>query len=312
MRYDDTPKEPRDPREPVGVDDSPSRTAYVVAAVVLLAGAAAGVGAWLLVGRDEVPDGPAEAAEAQPMDQSSPMQAMPPEAVPAEEELIPTPAEQLREAQAKVENLETELTARDAELAAVKKQIADKEQQDEAARERARERQKAIQAEIATLKTALKTAEEERDGLKKELQVALAEIDRKTEENRKLRVAAVNFKHASNQNLWHAFTNNAKVRICDRGTHKRREACSEELDAWFTAEQHAAFETCVSTYQAMPMLWLAEDGQPVPSYAKRIVARDRERKDDWYVVYCDPTLPESGKTNDITEQTPQIFVAAAE
>ena len=83
-----------------------------------------------------------------------------------------------------------------------------------------------------------------------------------------------------------------------------------DLDAWFDEAQHASFTSCVNTAQAMPILWEA-DGQEVPETAQRIAARDRERKDDWYVVYCDPSLSESGVARDITEESPQMFALAA-
>jgi hypothetical protein len=127
--------------------------------------------------------------------------------------------------------------------------------------------------------------------------------------NQKLQATAVAYKTASAENLWSAFTSNAKVRICDRGTHHRRVDCEEELDAFFDDDQHVAFTSCVNTYQAIPMLWEA-DSDTVPAHAERIDARDRERKDDWYVVYCDPSLPEGGLARDITEETPQIFAVA--
>lgn len=316
MRYDEsTPQAPHDPREPVGVDDKPSRTAYGAAAAVLGAAAALGVVAWLVVGRDEVPDTVREEVSqarrdvVEEIDEPSDLAAMEQRDETEPGEL--TPSERLRDAQAQVESLQLELNARNAELVSLKAEVEKRDAADETARERARVRQAAVQKEITSLKEALAAAETERDQLRTDLKSALAEIDKKVEENRKLRTAAVAYKSASSENLWAAFTNNAKVRICDRGTHRRRENCEEELDSFFNEDQHAAFTNCVNTYQAMPMLWEADD-QAAPTFAQRVTARDRERKDEWYVVYCDPTLPENRVAKDITEEVPQIFVASAD
>lgn len=221
----------------------------------------------------------------------------------------PGPVEQLREAQAQVESLQTELSARNAELAELTDQMERHRASDQEAAARARERQAAIQHQIEGLRAALETARAERDTLRTELREALAELDQQVKRNDRLMTTAVAFKTANTENLWRAFTNNAKVRICDRGTWRRRQACEEDLDAWFDEEQHAAFTECVSTFQAVPMLWEA-DTEVVPAHAALIDARDRERGDDWYVIYCDPTLPESGAPRDITEQAAPLFAMA--
>ena len=258
---------------------------------------------------------PTEAPTAPPVAPEDPTQqpvtALAPEEAPAEEIEAPrSPADQLRDAQAQVESLQTELDARDAELATLQQQVAARDAKDEAARERSRLRQAAVAREIAGLRDALKVAQDERDGLRSELKDALAEIDRQVAQNTKLRHTAVAYKEANTENLWSAFTNNAKVRICDRGTYHRRADCEADLDTWFDEQQHAAFTSCVNTAQAIPLLWQA-DGQEVPAQAKQIAARDRERKDEWYVVYCDPTLPEGALARDITEEAPQVFASAS-
>lgn len=305
MRYDEYPPdqsndlEPRDEKRKKGVD---------VGLAVLGLTVAVGLSVYLL--RDQFgPDRSDNEVAVQSENASAPAVAYAPEqpaAIPVEDvELKPSPADQLREAQAQVESLQTELSARDAELTNIKAEIAKRDASDESARIRYRERQVAVQHEIDGLKTALAMAQDERDTLRKDLKEALAEVDRQVVRNKKLTTTAVAYKEASGENLWFAFTNNAKVRICDRGTYRRRESCEADLDAFFDAEQRTAFTNCVNTAQAIPMLWEAED-DTVPSNARKIDARDRERRDDWYVVYCDPTLPENAP-KDITEETPQVF-----
>lgn len=224
----------------------------------------------------------------------------------AEPEPVLSPAEQLRAAQSQVDSLQTELDARDVELARLRGELAQRDAGDAEARERYRLRMAALEHDMKGLREALARAQDERDTLRKDLKEALAEVDRQVAENTKLRKTATAFKEANTENLWYAFTNNAKVRICDRGTHNRRESCMSEVDAWFDEAQHATFTSCVNTAQTMPILWEG-DGQEVPPTAHRIAARDRERKDDWYVVYCDPTLPEAVAARDITDESPQLF-----
>lgn len=292
---------------------SENRAGLWIGAGVIGLAAAVGFSIFVLNGLQNALDQPEDQALRDDEARALELALAPPETLPAapepELEPEPSPADQLREAQAQVENLQTELSARDAELASLKSQIADRDATDEAARQRYRERQAAIQHEIASLKEELKTAETERDELRNELKLVLAELDRQVERNQELRYTAVAFKEASSENLWFAFTNNTKVRICDRGSHMRRQSCERDIDAWFDEDQHEAFTTCVNTFQAIPMLWEAK-GDTIPPLAKRIDARDRERKDEWYVVYCDPTLPEGAGPRDITEERPQIFAMA--
>lgn len=297
MRYDDnTPK------------DNEEHVPFSLIVGGLGLAAALVVGALVVMGRgeDEEPVAQAEA----PLPASPVAEASLSEEIAEEPEPEPlSPAEQLREAQAEVESLQTELSARNAELAELTDQMERHEANDKEAAARARERQAAIQHQIDGLRAALQTARDERDALRTELSQALVELDRQVKRNDKLMTTAVAFKTANTENLWRAFTNNAKVRICDRGTWRRRQDCEADLDAWFDDEQHAAFTECVSTFQTVPMLWEA-DSEEVPAHASLIDARDRERGDDWYVIYCDPTLPEGGVPRDITEQGAPLFAMA--
>lgn len=308
MRYDQTPQNPPSPQG----DQPQNRPAGLPLGLIV-----GGVGLAALVGltgvlvllkpaaNDEEPTSYAEL--------SVPPTELPASVPPVEPEPEPmiSAAEQLREAHAQVEDLQTELTARDAELKNLQDQLTQSKVVDELAQSKARARQAAIQNEIANLRTALTAAQDERDALRADLADALAEVDRQVKQNDRLRTTAVAFKEASSENLWFAFTNNAKIRICDRGTYKRRQACEEDLDAWFDGDQRADFTQCVNTQQAIPMLWRAE-GDVIPAQARRVQARDRERGDEWYVIYCDPTLPEPMANRDITEEAAPVFASSAE
>lgn len=294
MPYDDYKTDNTQPPRP----GSGARTAIGAAVVGL--GLVVAVGAGILISnRDEDRADLADAYVTQP--QTAPVEVQEPPG-PTPEELAS--AEALREAQGRVQELEAELAARNEELAKLQQGA----EEDEAAKARARERARAVQNEIASLRVSLAQAEAERDQLRVELKEALAEVDRQIEENRKLRVAAVAFKEASNENLWHAFTNNAKVRICERGTRRGMERCKESVDEFFTEEQHARFTECVSTRQAVPTLWQFDRKEGVPTHASVVDAKDGDFRDEWHVVYCDPTLPESAPM-DITEEKPQVFAS---
>lgn len=300
MQYDQNPNTQKEPES--------HGAARLIGALIGGVGFAIVVGVGVMVLNERMQPEPSELPPVAQDDQSLPI--VPDEVAEATDELEPppelSPAEQLREAQHQVETLQTELTARNAELASLEEQLAKRDAVDAAARDRARARQAAVEHEIESLKFELAEARTERDALRADLKEALAEVDRQVKQNDRLRTTAVAFKEASSENLWYAFTNNAKVRICDRGTYKRRQSCEEDLDTWFDDKQHAAFTSCVNTQQAVPMLWKAED-DTIPAQAQRIDARDRERGDDWFVIYCDPSLPETVATRDITEEAAPVF-----
>lgn len=211
----------------------------------------------------------------------------------------------LQAQQAKIEALQSDLEAREAEVAALKAQDI----QDESRRAAARERWKAMEAEIEQLRGALAAAEAERDALRGELKQALADLDTQIAENQRVRQRARVYKKANTQNLWSAFVNNAKVEICDKGTRRAHDRCHSAVDSFFDGDAYTRFAACVNTQQAVPVLQQADRDAKVPTHSAALPDDNRFTRKGWYVLYCDPELPEAVAADDIDGE-PAVFARA--
>ncbi len=198
----------------------------------------------------------------------------------------------LWDAQDKVEDLESELDAKRAELATME---ANEEKNKEKAAKAAK-RFKEMEAEIERLETELVQAETQRDEALAELKVTVAALEVQIKETDKQRKRAERFRDESHKNLWTSFKAEAKVEICDRGTRRRHGKCHESIDVILETRIMNPFMECVDSNQATPRLVQAEDkGATLPAYAEWLDPdkENRDTKKRWYVQFCDPTLPEA-------------------
>ncbi len=198
--------------------------------------------------------------------------------------------EQLQDAQTEVENLKALLGAREEELVRYQEQ----EIKDEKRRNAAAVRWKAMEAEIEDLKTRLTEAEGERDQLLNELKLTVQALDEQIEKTEQAKEVARKYKRRSVENLWSAFSAEAKVKICDRGSRRRHLKCHESVEMALKPRVQDRFQECVNTFQATPLLLQAEKDEELPMFAEKLDDENRFLKKGWYIQYCDPTLPEAG------------------
>jgi len=210
----------------------------------------------------------------------------------------------LQTAQARVAQLEDELTSKKTELLDLQRQAALDEaateaerKANEAGRAEAARVWKSMEDEIASLETQLETAVSERDVLKEELRVTIYKLDQQIVETKKAKKEAAYFKKESTANLWSSFMAEAKVEICDRGTRKRHAKCHEAVEGALPKDVRDRFVECVNTYQSTPLLVQGEKDTNLPPYAEWMNQDDRFTKKGWYVQFCDPTLPEADRFN---------------
>ena len=97
----------------------------------------------------------------------------------------------------------------------------------------------------------------------------------------------------STTNLWSAFVANSKVKICNRGSKRRHEKCHAAVEEALANTMRARFTVCVDTYQSVPVLKKAEKGEALPRYGAKLSEDNKFTKKGWYVLFCDPTLPEA-------------------
>ncbi|MCB9761034.1 MAG: hypothetical protein H6739_14440 [Alphaproteobacteria bacterium] len=198
----------------------------------------------------------------------------------------------LQTAQAKVVDLQSQLDAREAELAKMKEGA----EKDEAKRAAAAKKWREMEAEIETLRSQLAEAEQERDSLLVELKETVVKLEAQIKETERQTQRAERYKAESHQNLWTTFMAEAKVDICDRGTRRRHDKCHEAVDeAMDAAGVKDRFIECVNTWQATPVLMQADRKEQLPEYAVWLNEDSRFTNKGWFIQFCDPTLPEAGE-----------------
>ncbi len=189
--------------------------------------------------------------------------------------------------QEKVTSLQSSLAEKEEELS----RLRAKEKGNKERRIEAQKRWKELEADIATLRVQLASAEQERDELREELKETIVKLDKQIKETKKFKSKAKKYRRESTQNLWTAFVNEAKVKGCNRGSKRRHDKCWTAFEAGLTGVMQERFTTCVNTYQAVPILRKVENGAALPSFAEWLPQDDRFTK-NWYVIFCDPSLPE--------------------
>ena len=222
------------------------------------------------------------------------------------EQVSPDERSKLLGAQRKVEDLEAVLAEREAELTRLKAEG----EKDQSRREAAAKQWRQMEAEIAQLKTERDAAVQERDQLRVELQQTLKELDHQIKRAETFKSKAKEFKQKSTENAWLAFENGAKVEICDKGTRNRHEKCHEAVEAALGPSVVSKFATCVDTYQATPVLRQATKGEELPMFAEWLPDDNKFTKKGWYIVFCDPTLPEGQTLDDIERELLEEVPAA--
>lgn len=214
------------------------------------------------------------------------------------EELSPDEQSKVMGAQRRVEDLEAMLAEKEAMLAELKATS----EQDEARRQAAAKQWKAMEAEIEQLRAERDAAVAERDQLKVELQETLVELDRQIKRAETFKSKAKHYKKQSTENGWQAFASNAKVEICDKGTRKRHEKCHEAVEAALGPSVVSKFETCIDSYQARPQLRESTKGEELPAFAEWLPDDNKFTKKGFYIVFCDPTLPEGQTLDDLDRE----------
>jgi len=198
------------------------------------------------------------------------------------EDLIASETLRAQDAISRVATLQEALTAKESELNELK-----------GAKTKSAKAKGRLNDEIAFLRIQLASAEDQRDSLRVELKQAIKALDFQVVQSKKFKRKAKRYKMESTTNLWSAFLANAKVNICNRGTKKRHERCNSAVSEALANQMRARFMVCVDTYQSVPVLKQARKGDTMPRYAQKLSQDNKFTKKGWYVLFCDPTLPEA-------------------
>ena len=151
--------------------------------------------------------------------------------------------------------------------------------------------------EVATLRANLLAARGYRDHLRTELKTALATVDKQAQDLEVARVETGTWRRSSERAQAEKFAAVAKSELCDHGTRRGVEKCQDAVDAYFTDARLDRFASCLDAGGAAPVL--LTDAPAVPALAEVIPTNRASKKENAYVLYCDPTLPEQVASRDV-------------
>lgn len=160
----------------------------------------------------------------------------------------------------------------------------------------------------AALKKELEAKQLELDGLQAQLTQALAEkaqleVDLSVS-RQETAVARGETDVARGETIdakWTGFKSDALVQICEKGNRNKLAKCREEVGAALTAKRGAAYKHCLASGQASPRLVSFDkktDDPELPRWSEWMSQDSSFTEDAWYIVFCDPSLPEASVGED--------------
>ena len=155
----------------------------------------------------------------------------------------------------------------------------------------------AKQAELAELQVQLDEAKVEQDRLREELSGSQEETRAAKEETRVSRGETTDAR-------WEAFKGDVVLSVCEKGNRKKLGECREEVRGMLDSKRSARFKQCVGSRQAQPRLVRVDDKEKnpeLPRWSEWLSQDSKFTENKWYVVFCDPTLPEAPMGNDEPE-----------
>ncbi len=226
--------------------------------------------------------------------------AKPPETVEVPRDLSP---EELAAACApEVQETATELEAAQNKVVFLEKEVADRQARVvelESEMARRAERGKDLANELAKVKRDLDEALAALEVARAEKERLLVELTQTKEELAETELAlATQKKHTARAqedalvNKWYRFINDSQLEICEKGNRQKLGNCRETVQATLmTNPRRDKFAHCVRSAQATPIVRELGKGEGLPDFAEMIDEEQKQTK-GWYLLLCDPTLPE--------------------
>ena len=198
-------------------------------------------------------------------------------------------AEELDKANARIASLSAEVEQKNTVVENLEMEMA---RRSDAGRSMTLELEAARQ-ELESLKMELVVVKQE----KARIEVELAETVERLEDTEQALGVQIQMTERAKEdalvNKWHRFINDAQLEICEKGNRKKLGQCRETVSAELgSAGVQKRFTHCVRSRQATPSVHEHEKGSTMPGFSRFINQEERVVK-DWYIQFCDPTLPES-------------------
>lgn len=203
-------------------------------------------------------------------------------------------ATDLEEAQDSVRTLEAQVASKEAEVAELETEMA---RRAEKGRELATELKKA-KAELASLEEQLSAAIQKQEELSAELTDTKEKLTAQIEETHEAKETSLGFQ-------WEHFVADSELEVCEKGGRKKMGRCRETVKVSMSPSVKAAFEHCIRSDQEAPIVVEATRDAALPKFGTWLDQDERVTK-GWYVLLCDPTLPEKP----YWEEVPRMFDAA--
>lgn len=93
-------------------------------------------------------------------------------------------------------------------------------------------------------------------------------------------------------NKWYRFVSESQLALCEKGNRKKLGSCREVLQSsLMTNQRRDRFAHCVRSGQATPQVRELQKEETLPDFAE-MINEDAKQTRGWYVMFCDPTLPE--------------------
>lgn len=147
-------------------------------------------------------------------------------------------------------------------------------------------------ADLAETKVALAEAVEQKEQLIVELKDTVEQLEKTEVKLEKQVKKTERAKEDALVNKYYRFIGDTQLEICDRGMRKKMGKCRETVEALLDDDGiRDAFAHCVRSGQATPSVYELPKKEQLPEFAQFLNEEDRVVK-GWYLLLCDPTLPE--------------------
>jgi len=214
--------------------------------------------------------------------------------------------ELLKEQGQKEEQAKTELTAANKKVDDLQGQVTKKEEEVKVLALKAKKSAnksaaltkelEAAQAELEALRVQLDTALAEKAQLEKDLSFSQEETRMARQETDVARGETVDAK-------WDGFKAEAAVQICEKGNRNKLAQCKTEVSSALSSARATQYKHCLRSGQAEPRLVKADlkrtESFEMPRWGEWFGQNSKFTEDTWYIVFCDPTLPEAQLSSDL-------------
>ena len=213
--------------------------------------------------------------------------------------LIRETAEELDVAQERVKNLESLVTEKAGQVAELEEEMDRRAERGTAKFRELRRELEAAQAQLATLEEQLDIAKNEKEQIMVELEQTQDRLEHQIVLTEEAEAEVVDQR-------WLTFVRDVQFEICDRGNRKKLGTCRESITASLADTWRDRWQGCVATGQAQPVIKERENKkEELPEFAAWINQEERTTK-DWYIVWCDPTLPEATDLMDFDRELREL------